>query len=92
MKNLHIELEFPAALAAQTGLNAANANQEIRQMLALFLYEHKRISQGKACELAGISYWEFTDLNRQWGVSFHYSRDELNEDLATFKNDSMNLS
>lgn len=82
MKNLHIELEFPAALAAQTGLNAANANQEIRQMLALFLYEHKRVSLGKACELAGISYWEFTDLNRKWGILIHYSEDELKEDLT----------
>jgi predicted HTH domain antitoxin len=82
MKNLRVEFEFPAALATQVGLNAANASQEIRQMLALFLYEHKRISLGKACELAGISYWEFTDLNRQWGIPIHYSRDELNEDLV----------
>ena len=82
MKNLHISFELPTVLATQAGLNVANANQEIQRMLALFLYEHQRISLGKACEIGGLNYWEFADLNRQLRIPLHYSREELEEDMA----------
>ena len=82
MKNLHVEFELPTVLVTQAGLNVANANLEIRRMLALFLYEHKRISLGKACEIGELTYWEFADLNRQLGIPLHYSQEDLNEDMA----------
>ena len=28
-------------------------------MFAIFLYEHKKISLSKACEIGGMSQWEF---------------------------------
>lgn len=86
MKSLHIEFELPALLANQVGLNEGNLNQQVRRMLALFLFEHKRISLGKACEIGNMSYWEFADLNRQLGIPFHYSQDDLAEDLTRLSN------
>ncbi len=82
MKSVHIEFELPALLVNQVGLNEGNLNQQVRRMLALFLFEHKRISLGKACEIGNMSYWEFADLNRQLGIPFHYSQDDLTEDLT----------
>ena len=50
-------------------------------MLALFLYEHQRLSLGKALEMAEISYWEFAELNRQLEIPVRYSQQDLEEDL-----------
>jgi predicted HTH domain antitoxin len=86
MKNVRVEFELPALLANQVGLNEENIGQQARRLLALFLYQHKRLSLGKACELGDMSYWEFADLNRQLGISFHYSQADLAEDLARLSN------
>jgi predicted HTH domain antitoxin len=81
MKTLHIEFELPAMLVAQAGLDMDNISQDVRRIFALFLYEHKRVSLSKACEIGGMSLWEFADLNGQLGIPFHYSAEDLNEDL-----------
>ena len=86
MKDVHVEFELPSLLAQQAGLNGEDASQQVRRLLALFLYQHKRLSLGKACELGGMSYWEFADLNRQLGITFHYSQDDLAEDLTRLSN------
>jgi predicted HTH domain antitoxin len=86
MKNLHIEFELPALLANQAGLSESDVSQQVRRMLALFLYEHKRLSLGKACEIGNMSYWEFADWNRQLGIPFHYSQDDLAEDMIRLSN------
>ena len=86
MKNIHIEFDLPALLAHQAGLNEENINQQARRILALFLFEHRRISLGKACELGNMSYWEFADLNRQLAIPFHYSQDDLTEDMTRLSN------
>ena len=81
MNALHIEFELPSLLATQAGFNSENATAEVRRMLALFLYEHQRLSLGKALEMAEISYWEFAELNRQLGISIRYSQQDMEEDL-----------
>ena len=81
MNALHIEFDLPSLLATQAGFSAENATAEARRMLALFLYEHQRLSLGKALEMAEISYWEFVELNRQLGISIRYSQQDLEEDL-----------
>ncbi len=82
MKNLHVAFELPASLASEAGLNLDDLSRDVRRMLALFLFEHKRISPGKACELGEMSYWEFYDLNTRLGISLPYSPDDLKDDLA----------
>ena len=72
MENLHVEFDLPVMIANQAGLDVTNISQEIRRGIALFLFERNRISLGKACELSGMSIWEFTDLNRQMQIPFHY--------------------
>jgi predicted HTH domain antitoxin len=79
---MRVELELPAAVAVEAGLTADNATAEVTRMLVLHLYEHGRLSLGKACELAQMTQWEFADLNRELGISRRYSRGELQSDLA----------
>ncbi len=82
MQTVHIEFELPSLYISQTGLGEDNISQEVRRIFALFLYEHGRVSLGKACEIGGMSLWEFADMNRQLNIPFRYSEQELNEDLA----------
>lgn len=82
MQTLHVEFELPSLYVSQTGLDEENISQEVRRIFALFLYEHGRVSLGKACEIGGMSLWEFADMNRQLNIPFRYSEQELNEDLS----------
>ena len=81
MQQVHIEFELPALLASQAGLNLRNVSRDVKLMMALFLYEHQRISLEKACELGGISQWEFADMNCQLNIPFTYSARDLTEDM-----------
>jgi len=74
-------LEIP-----QDVLDAAQMNtQDVRRELALALYAQRRLSLGKARELAGLSLWEF----RQWlglrRIEAHYDADDLQDDLAALR-------
>ena len=52
---------------------------------ALTLYAQRRLSLGKARELAGLSLWEF----RQWlatrRIEAHYDADDLQDDLDALR-------
>ena len=85
MPDLHIELDMPSPIAAELGLTSANAASEVRRMLALFLYEHCRISLGKACELGGFSHWEFTEMHRELMIPIRYGNRDLADDLARLR-------
>ncbi|MFM8333537.1 MAG: UPF0175 family protein [Candidatus Methylumidiphilus sp.] len=80
MNTVHVEFDIPANLIVQAGMNADDAAGEARRMLALFLYEHKRLSLGKACELGNMSYWEFADMNTRLGIPLAYTEEDLAED------------
>ncbi len=82
MQTLHIELDMPLPMATELGLHTSNAEQKIRRILALFLYEHGRISLGKACELSGLTQWEFAEINQTLNIPMHYTPQELQQDLA----------
>jgi predicted HTH domain antitoxin len=82
MQNVPIQFELPELLISQTGLNSENISQEVRRILALFLYEHGRVSLGKACELGGMSLWEFAEMNQQLNIPIRYSDQQLQEDLT----------
>ncbi len=82
MNSLHVVFDLPSNPAMQAGLTPETASSEARKMLALFLYEHKRISLGKACELGDMSYWEFAERNRELGITIPYSDEDLQADLG----------
>lgn len=76
-----IQLQLPRHLLSQAGLSLHSLDEEVRQIIALFLYEQKRISLGKACELAGMTIWEFLEGNTRWEIPIAYNEDDLSADL-----------
>ncbi len=58
---------------------------ELLREIAMMLYSQKRLSLGKARELAGLSLWEF----RQWlatrRIEAHYDADDLQDDLDALR-------
>jgi predicted HTH domain antitoxin len=67
-------------------LDAAHLSlQDARRELALALYAQRRLSLGKARELAGLSLWEF----RQWlatrQIEAHYDPADLQDDLDALR-------
>ena len=73
-------------IASQVGLNLKNISQDVRRMFAIFLYEHQRISLSKACEIGGISQWEFFDINQQLHIPIQYTSDDLAHDMEKLTN------
>ncbi|MEB3760629.1 MAG: UPF0175 family protein [Desulfurococcales archaeon] len=50
--------------------------------LAVALYARGILSLGQARRLAGISKWEFLEELARKGVERHYTREELEDDIA----------
>ena len=58
---------------------------EIRIELAITLYAQKRLSIGKACELADLSLWDLRQLLAARRIEPHYTVEDLNEDVETLR-------
>lgn len=85
MENLNINFDIPASVLSMTGLDPKNINNDARKIFAIFLYEHRYISLGKACEIANINKWEFFEMNQKLKIPFQYSNDDLSSDLDKLK-------
>ena len=74
-------LEIPKAVLAALRLPPGEIEQELRQELALALYQRQVLSLGKARELAQVTRWEFEELLGRRQVPRHYTAEDLQEDL-----------
>jgi len=74
-------LEIPQDVMDSGRLNM----DEVRRELAVLLYSMRRLSLGKARELAGMSLWEFRQTLGSRGVSPHYDEQDLENDVATLR-------
>ena len=72
-------IEIPQDVMDSARLSAA----EIKQEIALSLYARRRLSLGKARELAELSLWEFRQLLGARRIGPHFDSDDLTEDLLT---------
>jgi len=58
---------------------------ELQVEMAIYLYSQRRLSVGKARELAGLSLWEFRQLLASRHISPHYDETDLDQDVATLQ-------
>ena len=58
---------------------------ELRIEMALALYSARRLSTGKARELAEMSLWEFRQLLASRRIGPHYDTDDLDDDMAALR-------
>ncbi len=74
-------LEIPRDVTYATRMSLA----ELKRELAIHLFEEKKLSLGKASQLAGMALWDFLPLLAGRGISLHYGIEDYEEDLATLK-------
>jgi len=80
-----ITIQLPADILQAAKVPTDRAATEVKNMIVLFLYARGTISLGKACELLGISQWEFFELNEELGFTIHYDLKDYHEDLTTLQ-------
>ena len=76
-----ISIEIPREIIHITRMTP----QELRQELAIYLFQQDKLSFGKAKELADMTVWAFQQLLGSKGIPIHYDIDDYEEDLATLK-------
>ena len=76
-----VSLEIPREVPHITRMTL----EELRQELALHLFQRGKLSFGKAREMAGMSAWAFQQLLGSRGISVHYDVVDYEEDLATLR-------
>jgi predicted HTH domain antitoxin len=79
---MNITLHIPDSIARNLRIPEGEAEQRLRQELAVALYARRLLSFGKASELAGTSRFLFADILAQRDIARHYGEEELTEDLT----------
>jgi len=59
------------------------SEEELRTELAVHLYQRRKLSLGKAKELAGLTVWQFMQLLGSRGLGVNYDVEQFDEDMAT---------
>lgn len=78
---VQLTIEMPESALSSLRQDPDNFTRELRLAAAVKWYELKRISQGRAAEIAGISRSEFITALGQFGVTpFQYEADEMIEE------------
>ncbi len=76
-----IVLELPEDLLSSARMSL----DEVRLELAVALYESRRLSIGKARELAQMPLWQFRQLLASRRIPIDLSPEELDQEVATLK-------
>ncbi len=58
---------------------------ELKREIALSLYDQRRLSIGKARELANMTLWEFRQILASRSIPPHYDEEDLAEDVAVLR-------
>ena len=58
---------------------------EIKQELALALFQREKLTLGQASHLAGMSQWQFQQLLGSRNIPIHYDVDDFEADLRTLE-------
>lgn len=59
--------------------------QELKQEIAVYLYQRAKLSFGKAREMAGMTGWAFQQLLGSREIPVHYDVDDYEKDLSTLR-------
>lgn len=58
---------------------------ELKVEVAILLYVQRRLSIGKARELAGMTLWEFRQILASRRIAPHYDTSDLDSDLTALR-------
>ena len=81
-----ISFEVPQDLLASLKVGAKTLGQQIRMLAAVAYFQEKKLSLGKAAQLAGVNRLAFMDILAEQGlVIFDYDETELTVELDGIK-------
>lgn len=81
-EQIKTEVSLPKDITAIFKLEEKEIPSFIKQTLALELFREKKISLGKAAQIAGLSKEEMMGLLATKKIPLHYTAEELREDVA----------
>jgi predicted HTH domain antitoxin len=76
-----ISIEIPREIAHIARMTP----QELRQELAIHLYQQGVLSFGKAREMADVTAWNFQQLLGARGILAHYDVQDYEQDLTVLR-------
>lgn len=86
MDTIKVSLKLPKEILAATKVREKELEQYIRQILAVYLYRHGKVSLGKAVEIAGLkTKWDFMHLLAEQGTPIDYTAEDAEQDLRTLQ-------
>lgn len=86
MQTVSLNLEVPSDLLTLLRRSRRQMEQDAQLWVALELFRQRRISAGKAAELAHVSLSDFMDITRQHGVAWtSYTEEELEAEVRDAK-------
>ncbi len=74
-------LTIPDEILQSTRMSEA----ELRQEIAVLLFQKEKLTLGQASHLAGVSQWQFQQLLASRHIPVHYDVAEFEEDLNTLQ-------
>jgi len=74
-----ISIEIPKEIAHIARMTP----QELKQELAVHLFQQGKLSFGKAREMADLTAWAFQQLLGGRGIPVHYDVEDYGQDLVT---------
>lgn len=83
MQTVSLKLKVPADLLPLLRKSRREMEQDAQLWVVLELFRQRKISAGKAAELAGLSLSDFMDATREHGVEWvSYTEEELDAELS----------
>jgi len=83
-ETIHVEVELPKTFSLTTKVKEKELNKFIREALAVELYRERKVSLGKAAEIAGArNKWEMLMILNKRGVAIDYTAEDAEKDLET---------
>ena len=76
-----VSIKIPREIIRSTRMTP----QELKQILAVSLFQQGKLSFGKAREMAGMTVWDFQQLLGNRKITVHYNIEDYEEDLQTLK-------
>jgi predicted HTH domain antitoxin len=76
-----IKVEIPKEFPLLCKIDEENISTYVRKLIALELFREKKVSLGKASEIAGLSVWEMMALLKEKKIPLNYSEKDFEKDL-----------
>jgi len=71
--------ESPESFFKEAFLSLSITNPKIKQEYAMYLYKKDTVSLAKAAEVAGLSFFEFTELLKIKGIPLNTAESSMEE-------------